>query len=285
LNFYEQLGGYSSEPRQIQSLSNITNIAAGRLHNVVLRNDGTVWAWGVNRYGQLGDGTSGSSWSDELEDWVANDRPLPVQVLGPGGVGHLSLSEDTLAVFPFSDVPRTHWARGAVTFSYEHSLMQGTGGSSFAPDTTLSRAMVVTILHRLAGEPPATSYPASTFSDVPPGQWFSDAIAWASHHEIVFGTGDGHFAPHADVTREQFATMLHRYAMVTGFSVAVSEGFNLTISPDYSQISTWANEPMRWAGYNRLVTGTDTQGTLNPNGNATRAQCATILQRFVGVME
>ena len=153
--------------------------------------------------------------------------------------------------------------------------------STSVSDAKLSRAMAVTILHRLAGEPVVTSCPSTIFIDVPPGQWFSNAIAWASHREILLETGGGRFAPRADVTREQFTTMLYRYSVTMGFSVEVPEGFNLTTFPDHDQISTWANESMRWAVYNHLITGKDTYGTLYPRGSATRAQCIAILQRFV----
>ena len=157
--------------------------------------------------------------------------------------------------------------------------------SAFAPDTTLTRAMAVTILHRLAGEPTVSTYPAAIFSDVPPGQWFSDAVAWASRNEIVSWISDGYFAPHAGVTREQLAAMLHRYAAAMGFSVEVPEDFKLTAFPDYNQISTWANEAMRWAVYNRLFAEADAQGRLNPGGSAARAQCIAMLQRFVKGIE
>jgi len=145
--------------------------------------------------------------------------------------------------------------------------------------------MAVTILHRLAGKPIDTNCPPTTFRDVPPGQWFSDAIAWASHREIVLGKGDGHFAPHTGVTREQLATMLHRYSATMGFSVEVPEDFSLTASPDYSQISTWATESMRWAVYHRLLTAADRKGRLNPSGSTVKSQCVAILQRFAKVIK
>jgi len=265
-------------PTQVQNLSNIISISANGWHTVALKDNGTVWAWGSNLNGQLGDGT-GPYWSDEVGDWIVYDRLSPVQVLGPNGVGHFSLTEDTPFAFIFNDIPRTHWAREAVTFVYERGLMQGTTASTFAPNASLTRGMVVTILHRMAGEPTVASRPA--FSDVPTGAWFSDAIAWAAYHEIVTGVSFDTFAPNANITREQFATMLYRYAEMMDFSTEVLDNFDLTASPDYDQISTWAEAAMTWAVYNSLITGADAQGTLNPNGTATRAQCAAILQRFV----
>jgi len=252
-------------PTQVQNLSNITSISADRWLTMTLRDDGTVWAWGIN-HGMLGIG------------WTNTTHHTPVQVLGPGGVGHLSLTEDTPFAFIFSDVPRTHWARSAVAFVYEQGLMQGTAASTFAPNATLTRAMVVTILHRLAGEPTVAGDPA--FDDVPVGQWFSDAIAWASDQEIVTGTSSNLFAPNAPITREQFAAMLHRYAEAMDIDVTIPPDFAWSQFADYDTVSPWATDAMRWAVYNGLITGTDPT-TLSPQGNTTRAQSATILMRFV----
>lgn len=150
-----------------------------------------------------------------------------------------------------------------------------TAPSSFPPEAILTRAMAVTILHRLAGEPMVPSYPANTFSDVPPDQWFSEAIAWGTHHEIILETDGGYFSPHADVTRELFAAMLYRYSVAKDLSVEVPADFHPTISP----------VPMRWAVYHRLLPEADTQDTLNPGRSVTRAQSVTILQKFVKVIE
>ena len=275
-NHLGQLGdGTTTErhiPAQVQNLSNVTAIATGGQHTVALHNDGTVWTWGGNLAGQLGDGTSSSAESGE---WVLNIRTTPVQVLGPGGVRHFSLTEPTPFAF-FADVPQTHWAHDSIRFVYEQNLMQGTDQSTFAPNGTLTRAAVATILHRMADEP-ATPF-APTFSDVAADRWYSNAITWAAQNGIVSGVGDGRFVPNANITREQFATMLHRYAAFMDYDMSAPA---LGSHPDSDTISSWAEEAMGWAVYHGLITGTDIQGTLDPAGTATRAQCAVILQRFI----
>ena len=277
-SWFAEPDAYSYRARQVQGISGIASIATGRMNNIVLSGDGIIWAWGSNSGGQIGDGTS-PGWSEEENQWDFNHRRAPVQVLGPGGVGHLSLTEETAFAFVFRDIPRNHWARGAVFFVHERGIMQGTAASIFAPDAKLSREMAVTLLYRLAGEPPIEFTPV--FTDVIAGQWFSDAIIWASHHEIVFGVGTNTFAPQDSVTREQFAVMLYRYAVLMGFSVEIPDGFSLADFPTYAQVSPWAYEALRWAVYHQLITGTDAQKTLEPLGIMTRAQCAVVLQRFI----
>ena len=178
----------------------------------------------------------------------------------------------------FTDVNSRNWFFGAVVFVYENGIMQGTSATTFAPNGTLSRAMAATILHRLAGEPAVTFAPI--FSDVAAGRWYADAITWAYRNDIVQGIGGGRFAPNDPVTREQFAAMLHRYAVFADYDVTVPEHFSLERHPDYDQVSPWAATYMRWANHRWLISGT-TAGLLNPRGTATRAECATILMRFM----
>ena len=321
-NDYGQLGNspsdwdiYQTRPAQVQGLSDITAITAGAWHAVTLRNDGTVWAWGQNWSGQLGDDTTwsrytpmqvqnlsdvkkivagfgqtiafrndGTVWAwgrnrdGELGDGTNQNRYTPAPVLGPRGIGYLDLTERTPLGLPFDDVPESHWAYNAITFVCSRSLMQGTTASVFAPDERLTRAMATTILHRLAGEWEVPFYPM--FDDVPEGLWFSTAVTWASTRWIVDGTGQGIFAPHAPITREQLVTMLYRHARYMRFSTEVSDDFDLTTFPDYAQVNPWAADAMRWAVYNGLITGTSPT-TLSPQGSATRAQSATILMRFI----
>jgi len=151
-------------------------------------------------------------------------------------------------------------------------------------EAMLTRAMLLTFLYRLAEEPAVVSSPTSRFSDVPSGQWFSEAVAWGVHHEIVLEAGSGEFEPHTDVTREQFVAMLYRYSVMKSVVAEVPADFDLTTAPDYEQISTWAKEPMVWAVYHGLLTVTEAQGRLNPSGGVPRSGSAAILQRFVRVM-
>ena len=178
---------------------------------------------------------------------------------------------------PFEDIA-DHWADTAIRFVYGESIMDGVTDTTFAPDATISRAMAATILYRTAGSPIVRVAPA--FDDVPAGEWFSDAVAWAHHRRIVRGVGNGLFAPHDNVTREQFVTMLYRYADWTRND---SRFFNLDFRLDFpyvSQLSYWANRAMRWANYREIITGTD-DGTLNPQGFVTRAEAAAMITRLL----
>jgi len=182
------------------------------------------------------------------------------------------------ADLPFTDVSNANWFHGAVEFVYERGVMTGTTATTFAPNAALTRAQLVTILWRMEGEPTVSFEPI--FDDVPEGRWFSDAVIWAYDKEIVTGTGPATFAPGANITREQFATMLYRYAAFAGHDLTVPAWFNFNQFTDRGDVSSWANEAMRWAVYNGLIGGTS--GTaLSPRGAATRAQAATILMRFM----
>ena len=175
--------------------------------------------------------------------------------------------------FPFTDVGN-HWAREYIQFVYENDIMRGTSDTTFEPSATLTRAMVATILYRLAGEP-ETEF-RTVFDDVAEGFWFSDAIVWAYDNDVVAGIGDDLFAPWNPITREQFATMLYRFA-----EAQAPADFTLDF-PDADQVNVWAEDAMAWAVANDLIRGTG-EGTLNPAGTAYRAQAAAILARFMAM--
>ena len=174
---------------------------------------------------------------------------------------------------PFVDVNAADWFCEAVRYVYARGMMGGTGANTFSPGGTTTRAMIVTILHRLEGTPAAAS---SAFTDVPAGQYYAQAVGWASSVGVVNGYGDGTFQPDAPITREQMAAILCRYAQYKG--VDVSRRADLTRFPDSAKVSPYAAEPMGWAVESGLITGMD--GQLAPGGSATRAQVATILMRL-----
>ena len=176
---------------------------------------------------------------------------------------------------PFTDVAENAWYADAVQYVYEKGIMNGTSTTSFSPNETTTRAMIVTMLHRLEDTPSAVS---SGFTDVAAGAWYADAVAWAAANGVVNGISDSSFAPETAITREQLATILYRYAQLKGYDVSVSG--NLSGYADVSQISEYAITAMQWANENGLITG-NTATTLNPQGNATRAEVATILMRFI----
>jgi hypothetical protein len=174
----------------------------------------------------------------------------------------------------FTDVDTGKWYHEAVDYVLTNGLMNGTGDTTFEPDTNANRAMLVTILYRLEGEPETG---APTFTDVAADEWYSNAIAWAAENEIVNGVDDDTFAPFDNVTRQQMVTILYRYAKYKGYDV--SGQADLSTFTDSSQISSWASDAMAWAIDAQLVNGVD-DDKLDPTGTATRAQIATILMRF-----
>ena len=178
------------------------------------------------------------------------------------------------APLPFHDVAEGDWFYDAVRYAYETGLMDGVGDNLFAPNSETTRAQLVTILYRLAGEPEPGG--GSGFSDVAAGTWYTDAVAWAAENGIVNGTTDTTFAPGEDITREQLVTVLYRYAESKGNDVSASA--DLSGYPDAGQVQDYAQPAMAWAVAEGIVEGMD--GNLNPAGNATRAQIATILMRF-----
>lgn len=183
------------------------------------------------------------------------------------------------AEHPFTDVSADHWANDAVAYVYDNGLMSGVDGTTFDPDGTTTRAMLVTILYRLAGEPAADW--ANPFVDVPAGVWFHDAVTWAWENDVVNGTSSSAFSPDASLTREQMATILYRYADSQHYDT--SAWASLSVYEDVGQISSYADDAMRWACGAGLLTGTS-DTTLSPKGTATRAQIAVILSRFCQTM-
>ena len=174
---------------------------------------------------------------------------------------------------PFEDVPDTEWYSGAVQYVYEHDLMNGSGSATvFSPDSPTSRGMIVTILHRMEGRPSASG---TAFTDVPDGEWYTDAVAWASANNIVTGDGNG-FKPDDPITREQMAAILYRYAGYKGFDTEIlgdAAGFS-----DGNKVSPYAVDAVNWAVGTGLLQGSNHM--LSPAGGATRAQAAAILMRF-----
>ncbi len=180
----------------------------------------------------------------------------------------------------FTDVPKSgNWAHAGIDFVLKHGLFAGTSKTKFSPNSPMTRAMLVTVLWRLDGKP-SPRY-GNSFSDVKNGQWYTNAIRWASEKNIVSGVGGSKFNPNGNITREQMAAILFRYAKFKGYDV--SDRGNLNGFPDVSKVSAYAKEALSWANVNGLITGTTLNGTtvLNPRGNATRAQVASILMRYV----
>jgi hypothetical protein len=171
----------------------------------------------------------------------------------------------------FSDVPEDHWASQAITYVTARELFNGTGNGDFSADGQMTRAMVAQVLYSLTDKP-AVSAPAS-FSDVPDGAWYSDAVAWAAQQGLVSGYGDGSFGAGDSVTREQLAFLLWKYAG----SPAAQTDLNYQ---DSAQVSAYAQPALQWASEQGIVSGTG-NGVLAPQGLATRAQVAQMMKKFM----
>jgi hypothetical protein len=174
----------------------------------------------------------------------------------------------------FADVKKDDWHYESVKYVYENNLMQGTG-NGFEPENKMSRAMLVTVLYRMANPEGVES--THNFKDVAKGQWYSDAVAWAAANGIVSGITSTEFAPDSDISREQMALIIYRFAKM--LEVNVSDVADLSSFADTSDVSDWALDAIRWANKTELVNGTS-ETTLSPKSTATRAQVAAILMRF-----
>lgn len=179
---------------------------------------------------------------------------------------------------PFTDVPEGAWYEDAAAYVYKHGLMAGTSATTFAPEVTTSRAMIATILWRMAGSP-VVNY-AMNYTDVAQGQWYSEAVRWATSEGVVTGYGNGLFGTNDPITREQLATMLWRYAQAEGYDVSIGEDTNILSYTDVAALSEYAIPAMQWAVGAGIINGTGDGSTLTPQGQATRAQAAVMLMRF-----
>lgn len=176
---------------------------------------------------------------------------------------------------PFTDVSTSDWFYDDIAFVYENGLFSGTDSRSFSPNASMTRAMLVTVLYRLEGEPTVTG--RSSFTDVRSGAYYEKAVIWAAANGIVTGTDSTSFSPDAKVTREQLAAILYRYAQYRKLDTDASAKLNSFTDAD--SVSAYASEALGWAVSEGLINGAS--GKLMPKGDATRAQVAAILHRFV----
>ena len=177
----------------------------------------------------------------------------------------------------FADVAEDRWSAASIKYAVKNGYMKGVGGDRFDPEGSLTRAMVATVLWRREGEPAPTT--PSGFSDIPAGEWYADAVAWAKETGVVKGITDKTFEPDGLITREQLATMLFRFS--SSAPVSVPERADLTPFSDDEKVSEWASEPLGWAVEAGLIKGTD-GNRLAPEGDATREQFAAIIERYDG---
>ena len=175
----------------------------------------------------------------------------------------------------FDDI-KGHWAEKFVESMIEKGLMNGVSENEFAPDTKLTRAMFVTILYRMENSPKTS---ASLFEDVENGAWYADAAAWANENGIVNGISEKEFAPDLNITREQMAAILYRYAKLKGVDGNSGESIDIHSFADFSDISEFAYEAIKYVVENKIMSGR-TEETINPKDTATRAEAAAVLSRI-----
>ena len=176
---------------------------------------------------------------------------------------------------PFKDVKTTDWFYEDVAYVYNNDIMNGTAADKFEPNSTLTRAMVVTMLYRIEGEP-SVSY-SGTFKDVTKNQWYTEAVEWAAKNNIVNGFDANTFGPSRAITREQLAAILYRYASYK--KLDTSHGSSLSKFYDSDKVSSYAKDALEWAVYEGIMNGE--AGNLKPTGTATRAQAAAMFHRFL----
>lgn len=223
--------------------------------------------------------------ADDLTAWSLADDGSISAVGGAYDAGQQTYAFDVvngvtaIARFPFTDVVAGTWYYGAAAYAYNNGLFAGMTPTTFAPNATMTRAMLVSVLWRLAGAP-APKAP-NTFVDVPDGAWYTDAVTWAAENGVVSGIGGSRFDPSGFVTREQTAEILYNYAHSKGYDVSARA--DLTAFPDAGSVSGWAEEALAWANAAGLINGTvrDGQTILDPQGSASRAQVAMILMNYV----
>ena len=253
--------------------------------------DKTFAGWALSRDGKAvyGDGQVVSDLTDQNGGTVTlyavwqesgSNTPVgpikPTQPTQPDNTG--SAACDGGANCPsrqYEDITPSQWHHEAVDFVVAGGLMNGISDTRFAPDGNMTRAMLVTVLYRLAGSPASGS--GTAFTDVVPGSWYEKAVAWASENGIAKGVSDTRFAPNDLVTREQIAAMLYRYTGWKGYALA--EGKDITVFADGDQAGSYAVEALRWAVAEGLIQGRE-GNRLAPTATATRAEVATILMRY-----
>ncbi len=207
--------------------------------------------------------------------FTAGERNASGAVTASAGGRTVTIKVTVDTGLPFDDVAADDWFFDEVRYAVDHGLMKGMAPAAFEPNTSTSRAMLVTILYRLEGEPLLSG--GTAFTDVADGQWYSEAISWAAANGIVDGYGDGTFRPEQVMSRQEAAAMLYRYASHKGFDVSSSG--DLSGFTDVESVQPWALEYIRWAVGTGLITGM-TSSTLEPALGASRAQIAAILTRF-----
>ena len=179
---------------------------------------------------------------------------------------------------PFTDVKKSNWYYEAVKYANQNGLMNGVSTTRFAPDETVTRAMLVTVLYRIEGQPKVNK--KTTFKDVKSDSYYEKAVVWAQENGIVNGISETEFRPNARITREQIAAIMYRYSTFKGYDVSVAETTDISSFSDANKISDYAVTAVKYAVGAGIIKG-KTEKTVAPKDDAKRSEIATILQRFI----
>ena len=240
--------------------------------SVAKQQDGTTDVNGVDL------SISGGTYENNISDYLDGNlvwNPVTGEVGTPSTPGGAP-TEPEEPTWPFTDVTEgDDWFYDAVAYVYENGIMAGTSDTTFEPYMELDRAMAAQLFYNLEGKPAVTG--DSTFTDVTSGHWAVDAITWAAQNDIVAGIGGNLYDPDSNVTREQFAVMLYKYARFKGYDLTATG--DLTQFPDAGSISSWAETALSWANGKGLINGHE-NGTIDPKGSTIRAQAASIMANF-----
>lgn len=217
------------------------------------------------------DGVEQFSWKAEASEVYAKGKKLELA----GATA--SLSRSIQLDNPFTDISG-HWGEEEILKAYHAGLFAGVSETEFAPNERMTRAMLVAVLHRLAGEP-APKNTQTAFKDVPQGKYYTQAVAWAVESGVVYGISDTEFAPNRNITRQELVAMLYRYAKYEGRDVSARA--DISTFTDVASVSNYAVEAVRWAVAEGILKGMP-NGRLMPNGLATRAEAAALMVRYTG---
>ena len=229
---------------------------------------------GGDAYHAFGKASKGYDTGTPLDEVVMDY--LSAACKGVVSAADYSQPDGRIRTVSYDDVKATDWFANAVNYVTLTELMNGTG-TGFSPNRAIDRAMLVTVLYRMAGAPDVTG--ENPFTDVPADTWYTKAVQWAAEKGITEGTSSTTFSPSARLSREQLATFLFRFAALDTQDPIVVEGDHLKDFTDAGQIAAYAKEAMNWAVGEKLLSGT-APATLSPKNHATRAQGATILMRY-----
>lgn len=258
---------YQGKSTQATSLNvksgTVTELMAQAMDNYVyLTSQDTCYEWSVT--GNIGA-------IDENGTFTASSESAEGSIVVKAGEKTVTIPVTVTKPGMFNDVNSGDWYYDAVQYVGGNGIMSGTADRVFSPDVSMTRAMAVMVLHRIAGSPAAAA--TTSFSDVSPGDWYANAVQWASAGGIVEGY-DGQFGPDNSITREQLAAILWRY------SGSPASDYDLSAFEDASDVSSYAVTAMKWAVGSGLISGM-TATRLSPSGTANRAQVATILMRML----